>query len=298
MYNLHLSAEQLEIRDTVREFVTQEIKPVALKSDRLEAGDRQAPEELLIAASQMGLRTLALSEALGGAGADSLTCCIVTEELAAGDPDIASVLSETSVMAHVLFDHLMTPAHRERFLPQFLADDQYHLAIASREPETDTALGINYHREVASEPALKTTAVRSGNNWIINGAKCGITNAPIARLFAVQVQAPQGPSAILVPRDAPGLTIREHASRWYHGACGDVIFEDCRVPAENLLGAEGQSPLSAALDESRGMPWRAALNLGIGRAAYEAALDYTQLRVEGGRRSMGQPAIAALLADV
>src|SRR6185295_4708546 len=98
MYNLHLSAEQLEIRDTVRDFVAQEIKPVVLKADRLDAGDRSLPTALLDQASQMGLRTLALSEAAGGAGADNLTCCIVTEELAAGDADIAAVLSETSAL--------------------------------------------------------------------------------------------------------------------------------------------------------------------------------------------------------
>ncbi|MBO0759182.1 MAG: acyl-CoA dehydrogenase family protein, partial [Bradyrhizobiaceae bacterium] len=90
MYNLHLSAEQLEIRDTVRDFVEREIRPVVLKAERLDACDRRLPMELLNKASQMGLRTLALSEDLGGAGADHLTWCIVTEELAAGDADIAA----------------------------------------------------------------------------------------------------------------------------------------------------------------------------------------------------------------
>jgi len=298
MYNLHLSAEQLEIRDTVREFVTQEIKPVALKSDRLEAGDRRVPEDLLVAASQMGLRTLALSEGLGGAGADSLTCCIVTEELASGDPDIAAVLSETSALAHVLFDQLMTAAQRERLLPQFLADDRFHLAIADQAPENDAALGINYHRPVASEAACKTTAVRVGNGWVVNGAK-RCANAAIARLFAVPVHTSEGASILLVPRDTPGLTIchLDQANRWYHGTCGDVILEDCRVSAENLLGVAGQSPL-AAVDEGRGVPWRAALNLGIGRAAYEAALDYAQLRVQGGRRIIEHQAIATFLAEI
>ena len=104
MYNLHLSAEQLEIRDTVRDFVTREIKPVALKAERLDVCDRRLPMQLLDQASQMGLRTLALSEDRGGAGADHLTCCIVTEELAAGDADIAAMLSTTSWLGHLLFD--------------------------------------------------------------------------------------------------------------------------------------------------------------------------------------------------
>src|SRR5262249_60158937 len=89
MYNLHLSAEQLEIRDTVRDFVVREIKPVVLKADRLDAGDRRLPLELVAKASQVGLRTLTLSEASGGAGADRLSWSIRTRGLAARDPPLA-----------------------------------------------------------------------------------------------------------------------------------------------------------------------------------------------------------------
>jgi Acyl-CoA dehydrogenases len=115
MYSLQLSPEQLEIRDTVGDFVTREIKPVALKSDRLDQCDRSLLVDLLDQASQMGLRSLALSEERGGAGVDALTSCIVTEELAAGDADIAAVLSESSRLAHVLFDQCMSDAQRDAF---------------------------------------------------------------------------------------------------------------------------------------------------------------------------------------
>ena len=101
MYSLQLSPEQLEIRDTIRDFVTREVKPVVLKSDRLDVIDRSLPMDLLTQASQMGLRSLALSEQRGGAGADALTSCIVTEELAAGDADFAAILAETSWLSHV-----------------------------------------------------------------------------------------------------------------------------------------------------------------------------------------------------
>src|SRR5262249_59216365 len=132
MYSLHLSPEQIEIRDTVRDFVEREVKPFALRPARMEALDRSLPSPLLAKASQMGLRTLALSEDLGGAGADALTSCIVMEELAAGDPDIAAVLGETSALAHLLFDRSMSDAQRDRFLPAFLEDDRFHLALAER----------------------------------------------------------------------------------------------------------------------------------------------------------------------
>src|SRR5262245_63960048 len=121
MYNLHLSAEQIEFRDTVRGFVEDEVKPVTLKADRLDLGDRTLPRAVLDQASQMGLRTLALPEELGGVGADNLTCCIVTEELAAGDADLAAVVAETAMLGKLLFS-AMSPAQREHH-KAFLDDD-------------------------------------------------------------------------------------------------------------------------------------------------------------------------------
>jgi alkylation response protein AidB-like acyl-CoA dehydrogenase len=295
MYNLHLSPEQLQIRDMVREFVAREIKPLALKPERLEANTRPLLVEALEKASQIGLRTLALSEELGGAGADNLTCCIVTEELAVGDPDIAAVLAQTSTLAHALFDRLMTEEQRARFLPAFLAEPRYHLALAEHEPDRDTALGINYHRSQADEARFATAAVRAGDTWIINGRKDRVVGASLAALFAVRASVGEnGAGTLLVSRDRPGLTIThpDMSVRWHHGGCGALTFEDCRVPAENLLTA----PLFA--DAGRAIPLDQALNLGIGRAAYEAALDYAQLRVQGGRPIIEHQAIGAKLAEI
>jgi len=297
MFNLHLSSEQLEIRDTVRDFVAREVKPVALAPERLEAFDKPLLAKLLDQASQLGLRTLALSEAAGGAGADSLTACIVTEELAVGDPDIAAVLAHTAMLGG-LFERLMTPLQRERFLPQFLGDDGFHLAFAEREPGSETALGVNYHRASAIEPGIGTVAERRGAEWFIHGKKHCVANAPLARLFAVQVATSNGISTALVPRDTGGLSVRPQEGRWFHGTCGEVVFENCRVPAENILGVEGQSPFAGDAAKGRGAPLMQALNLGIGRAAYEAALDYSRLRVQGGRPIVQHQAIGAKLAGI
>ena len=301
MYSLKLSPEQIEIRDTIRGLVARDIKPFALQSARLEAGDRQLPMHLLDQASQMGLRALALSEASGGVGLDNLTCCIVTEELATGDPDIAAGLSHTATLAHALFDQLMSAEQRSRFLPAFLADDRCHLALADLEAESDPALGVNYHRPETSNAAHKTMAVRNGDAWIVNGTKTCVPNGLLAGLFAVQMQTPdaRGPSTLLVPAKSAGLTVKEpdQARRWYHGACGDVTFDNVRVSSENLIGPEGQSPLSGIV-ATLATPQLAALNLGIGRAAYEAALDYAQLRVQGGRRIIEHQAIGVKLAEV
>lgn len=291
MYNLNLSAEQLEFRDTVRDFVNAEVKPVTLKADRLDAADRRLPFDVIDEASQMGLRTLALSEDLGGVGADALTSCIVTEELAVGDADVAAVLAETSVLGRSLFA-AMNSTQRDRFLPNFLNDDRCHLARAYREPGDDSALGINYHRP-APELRCSTTAVRDRGQWVINGTKDCVANAPIAKLIAVEAQTDKGLGLFLVPRDTAGLAVTENSEpRWYHGSCGSITLKDCRVPADNLLAAH------TPIEWGRGSPLYQALNLGIGRAAYEAALEYAQLRVQGGRRIIEHQAIGTKLAEI
>jgi acyl-CoA dehydrogenase len=258
VFDLRLSPEQLEIRDAVRDFVAREIKPVALAAARLEAFERPLLSGLLEAASRMGLRTLALAEEAGGAGADALSCCIVTEELAAGDPDIAAVLAHTAAVAKAL-ERAMTAEQRERFLPKIVEDHGYHLALAGAD------------------------AVRKGGEYVLDGASAAVANAPVAKMFVVRA----GAGTLLVPRDAPGVAVREQAGDWYHGSCGEVTFSGCRVPAANLAGSVGNI--------ARLQP---ALSLGIGRAAYEAALEYARIRVQGGRPIIEHQAIAAKLAGI
>ena len=290
MYNLHLSPDQLEFRDTVRDFVNAEVKPVTLNANRLDLGDRSLPLEVLRKASQMGLRTLALAEELGGVGADALTACIVVEELAVGDADVTAALTETSALARRLFG-ATTEQQRERFLPKFVEDDDYHLACAEREPGADTSLGVNYHRPETAARPVATTARRDGGDFVINGTKDCVANAPIAKLFAVEAMTDKGPALLLVPRDTPGLSVTEQPEpRWFHGACGTLTLNDCRVPVDNLLGL--------GADAGRAAPLASALNLGIGRAAYEAALDYAQIRVQGGRPIIEHQAIGTKLAEV
>jgi alkylation response protein AidB-like acyl-CoA dehydrogenase len=293
MYNLHLSAEQLEIRDTVRDFVAQEIKPYAETPARMEALDRSLPADVLARASQMGLRTLALSEDAGGAGADGLTACIVAEELAFGDPDLAATLTETALLAR-LFEQWMTPAQRERYLGAFLDDDGFHLALADHEPGADTLLGVNYHRAERSDATPRTTAVRSGNQWTLNGTKDCVANAPLAKLFAGIVQTDAGTRTLLVPRETPGVTVRAYGTTGarQHGACGEVTFADCRVDADQMLAAD------VPAYQARRATLLGAINLGIGRAAHEAAIAYAQIRVQGGRPIMQHQAIAVKLADM
>jgi alkylation response protein AidB-like acyl-CoA dehydrogenase len=315
MYNLHLTAEQLEFRDTVRDFVEGEVKPVVLHPSHLEPFEKPLVLDLLNKASQMGLRALALSEEEGGAGADTLTSCIVVEELAVGDVDIAAVLAQTSALGGMLFGRLMSPAQRERFLSRFLGEDRHHLAFAGRDPDAD--FGWCYHRPLSAGDGEEPAAVKQDNgDWVINGAVAFVANAPIAGLFVVQARTDRkktgmnGVSTLLVPRDAPGLAIGEPARsvggsgpggepavRWHHGIGSSLVFKNCRVSADHLLGVEGRSPLADGKERARfGLAW-AAVNLGVGRAAYEAALEYAKLRRQGGRNIVEHQAIGTKLAD-
>ena len=114
---------------------------------------------------------------------------------------------------------------------------------------------MNYHRPAATEAAVKTSAVKSGGDYIVNGVKHGVANAPVAGLFAVLADIPgRGAGVLLVPADAPGVSVRAHDKAWHHGACGDVTFKDCKVPAGNLLGGEAAALLTGADAAGRGNP--------------------------------------------
>jgi len=303
MYDLNLTTEQIEFRDTVRDFVDREIKPVALHPDRLQQLAPAFPQDLLDKTGQMGLRTLALSEESGGAGADNLTSCIIMEELAAGDVDVAVALAQTTMLARILFDELMTPEQRERFLPGFMADDGYHLAFAGH--AAADAPGWRYHRPRGGDNGAPAIAMRHGDGWLLNGSFGFVANAPTARLIAVEATTDSGASVLLVPRDTPGLAVRElnaegragePAIKWHHGTGGGLVLKDCRVPAGNVLGRAALPEIAQQM--RRSVPQQAAVNLGVGRAAYEAAVDYAKLRVQGGRRIIEHQAIGAKLADI
>ncbi len=295
MYSLHLTPEQIEIRDTVRDFAAGEIKPLAEKPERMEARDRSPMTGVLAQAAELGLKSLSLSEANGGSGADALTAAIVAEELAFGCPDTAAILAETSMLAGVLFDVAMSPAQRERFLPPFQGDAQSQLALARA--SADTEIGANYHRAASSARAT-VTATRAGQTWVLNGESLGVANAPLAGLLAVCATTADGkPAMLLVPKGAPGMSITALAPGRFLGHWGDVTFKDCKVPADHLLGQPGDGTAAKVLARCDAQPRREAVNLGVGRAAYEAAIDYAKLRVQGGRPIIEHQAIAVKLAD-
>ncbi len=311
MYSLQLTGEQREFRDTVRDFVASEIKPVILHPDALQGAAGVLRTDLLARTAEMGLRALMLSEANGGAGGDCLTACIVAEELAAGDVGIAVTLAETWTLAGYLFDTAMSPEQRARYLPTFSADDAFHLAFAGLPGVADS--GWRYHRPFDAPvpaPAGVAAARQANGDWLLDGESGFVANAPVAKLFAVQVRTPGAgdPVTLLVPRDHPGLTVREPQEggrgsgpngeprvKWYHGSGGQIVLKQCRVPAADVLSNPAAGP-DAAAAAGRGSPQAAAMNIGVGRAAFEAAVDYAKLRVQGAKPIIQHQAIGTLLA--
>lgn len=310
MYDLRLTAEQLEFRDTVRDFVEREVKPAATHPKRLEPFEKPLLKDLLDQAAQMGLRTLAISEEAGGAGADALTSCIVMEELAAGDVDIAVALAQTGTLGCAL-EQTMDPAQRERFLRGFMEDDQYHLALGG--PEAGSGIGWCYHRPSAGDESAVPTAVAQDGGWVIDGVLPFVSNAPIAKLFAINARTDpkksgmNGISTFIVPRGTAGLELGEaygafdgagERTRWHHGTGAAMTLKGCKIAADALLGREGQSPFANGSHAARMEIMMAAVNLGLGRAAYEAAVDYAKIRRQGGRNIIGHQAIGTKIADM
>lgn len=310
MYDLQLTAEQLEFRDAVRDFVNQEVKPAATDPKRLEPFEKPLMTGLLDQLSQMGLRGLALPEAAGGAGADLLTCCVLLEEIAAGDVDLAMVLGETAVLARAVHE-AMNDAQRKRWLPKFEAGERFHLALVARDENAE--LGWSYHHAVPADAdvigAPEVVAERDGKGWTINGLAPFVANAPVAGLFIVQAKIADAPGTVtvLIGSDAQGLTVNEELpafggggerTRWHHGAVAAVMLKNCRVGEDDVLAADAAHRLLQSGLIARRTLQTAAVNVGVARAAYEAAVDYAKMRWQGGRHIVEHQAIGMKLADV
>ena len=310
MYDLQLTAEQLEFREAVRDFVNREVKPAATDPQRLEPFEKPLMTGLLDQLAQMGLRGLALPEAAGGAGADLLTTCVLLEEIAAGDVDLAMVLGETALLARAVHD-AMNDGQRKRWWPKFEGNDRFHLALIAR--DDDAERGWSYHHAVAADAevigAPEVVAERDGKGWVINGLAPFVANAPVAGLFIVQAKIADaaGTVTVLIGGNAEGLSIDHdlpafggggERARWHHGAVAAVTLKNCKVAEEDVLAADAAHRLLQSGLVARRTVQTAAVNIGVARAAYEAAVDYAKMRWQGGRHIVEHQAIGMKLADV
>ncbi|MBI4206260.1 MAG: acyl-CoA/acyl-ACP dehydrogenase [Betaproteobacteria bacterium] len=297
-----LSEEQKRWRALAHEFAEKTIKPDALRRDRIPTAAERIPWDWIREADRLGIRTLGVPREFGGAGADILTMCLVGEELAVGDLGFAVIMDQCWKMAHILSD-AMTPEQQQRFIPAFVKDPEATFAIAF----TEIGAGSD-HQGYHDSPDIefRTTAVREGGFYVINGSKRYVSNGGMAKLYFVVARTDpsktlrEGGSVFIVPSDTPGFRadfFHEKSSQRL-ATNGTFHFENCRVPAGNLLGGEGLMSRLRSEFMWGSKAEAAATALGVGRAAYEYALQYAKERVQGGRRIVELQAVAMMLAQM
>ena len=297
-----LTPNQHAIQDLVRNFVRQEVIPIASELDRLSDPVQAYPWEVVKKASKLGLRTLALPERLGGGGGDFLTLLIVCEELAYGDLGVAESFDTTLSWSHVISE-LMDEKQQARFLSSFIEDDTFMLAHAMAEPDagSDNMLPNDDIRA-----GIATSARRDGEEWVINGRKHYIANGNIAKLVFVMTRTDRtrsvtdGCTLFAVPAGTPGFSTGRVEDKIGQRLCNnaELIFEECKVPDFNRIGEVNHGLQLLGRVSYTNVVKTAATALGVSRAAYEAALNYASRRIQGSRPIIEHQAVGTMLADM
>ncbi len=284
-----LSEEQRLIRDSVRDFVQEQIAPYAADWDR----DGHFPREQLAQLAELGLFGMFIPEEWGGAGADYLSFALAIEEVAAGDGALSTILSvNNSVVCGVLLAS-GSDMQKQTFLRP-LASGEYLGCFCLTEPQAGS-----------DASALRTTAARDGDEYVLSGTKAFITsgkNADIAIVFAVTdpEAGKRGISAFVVPTDSPGFEVGGVEDKMGQRASdtAQIFLRDCRVPASHRIGEEGEGYRIALMNLEGGRIGIGAQCVGMARAAYECALGYARERESFGKPIIEHQAVAFRLADM
>ncbi|WP_050033211.1 acyl-CoA dehydrogenase family protein [Halorubrum halophilum] len=285
-----LTDEQKHLRDEVRKFAEEEIRPVATEYDV----EEEYPHEVMDKAADMGLLAPHVPVEYGGVGYSSLENAILTEELFAADPGIGLCVSSAGFGAEALME-FGTEDQKERVLPEVTAGDAV-MGSAISEPQAGS--------DVTS---VATRAEKDGDEWVINGSKMWITNGTVADYFVVVCETDpeiddrySGYSQILVEGDRDGLTRDKITGKLGIRASdtAELRFDDVRVPEENLIGQRGMGflQLMQFFDETRTAV--AAQGVGIARGAAERALEYAEEREQFDRPISDFQAIKHKLAEM
>ena len=284
-----LTEEQNMVRDMVRRLVEEEIKPKAAEIDKR----GEIFPEIYQKLAELGLFGVYIPEEYGGAGMDVVSYAIVVEELSRGCASTGILVSaHTSLVVDPIYKH-GTEEQKKKFLVP-LASGEKVGAHAMTEPGAGT--------DVAS---ISTTAKKEGDKYILNGTKHFITNGKEAGIYLVFAKTDKdarhkGISAFIVEKGTPGFSIGklEHKLGIRGSSTAELIFENCEVPAENLLGKEGQGFYIAMECYDGGRVGVAAQAIGIAQAAFEAALSFAQERAQFGQPIANFQAIQFKLADM
>jgi alkylation response protein AidB-like acyl-CoA dehydrogenase len=288
--DFELTAEQRELRHVVHEFIAQEVKPTARHTDETGQFNWPAVKKM----GPMGLLGLEVPEEYEGADLDAISSAISIEELGWGCGSTALAVSAHNGLGLGPIVKYGTEMQKQRWLPP-LASGQGKLACLSL---TEPGAGSDL------KGGIRTSAVKEGDSWIIDGSKMWVTNASISDVMVVLCRTgdeggSRSLSHILVPSDAPGISIAPAEKKM--GLKGSpthaVTFEEVRVPLENLLGREGHGLRQTLETLDSGRVSIGALAVGLAQAAYEAAIRYAQERETFGQPIANYQAIQWMLAD-
>ena len=288
--DFELNEDLTLLRDMARDFAESELVPRAARHDREETID----PEVLAKLSELGLMGLTVPEEHGGAGMGNLALSVVLEEVNRGCASTGVTLSVHNSLVGAPIKRFGTPEQKHEWLPKLATGE-----VIGAYCLTEAGAG-------SDAAALTTTAVRDGDGWVLNGTKLFVTNGSWAGLYVVYARTdPEAPkakgiSAFLVPRTTPGLSVgkKEKKTGIRGSSTTEIIFENCRVPASNLLGEQGKGFHLAMDTLDGGRIGIAAQAVGIGRACLEASIKYSNERVQFGKPIGAFQAIQWKLADM
>ena len=281
--------EQIQLRKAVREFAESEIRPHVMEWDE----GQIFPLEVVKKLGELGYMGSIFPEELGGAGLGYIEYSIIIEELSRVDGSVGIIVAaHTSLCSNHIYK-MGTGEQRRRYLPK-LASGEWIGCWSLTEPEAGS-----------DAAGTRTTAVRDGDCWVLNGSKTFTTNAHyadvcVAMAVTDRAGAQHGISAFIVEKDTPGFRAgkKENKLGLRASATGEVIFENCRLPASQLLGKEGEGFVDSLKVLDGGRVSIAALAIGMAQGAYDAALRYSKLRQQFGRPISEFQAIQHKLVDM
>jgi acyl-CoA dehydrogenase len=283
-----LTDEQKDLRELAHSFAEKEIRPVAWDYDR----DATWPQEIIEKAWEVGLMNTHIPEEYGGPGLDYFTGCLIEEELGWGCSGIG-----TSLICNGLAAAPLLIGASDELKSQYLGMLTEEPKLASfclTEPDAGSDVS-----------GMKTTAVRQGDKYVINGSKCFITNGSHASWYTVYAKTDKeaghkGISAFVVPRDADGVTVDKKEDKLGQRASNTatISFNDVEIPADHLIGEENRGFKIAMMTLDRTRPGVSAQAVGIAQAAFEFARDYSKERVQFGVPIAMHQAIQFMIADM
>jgi acyl-CoA dehydrogenase len=286
---MDIKPEVRQLCDEIRRFIRAEVDP---RSRWIEEND-EVPEDLLQKAREIGLFGLTIPEEYGGIGLDLAGKCAVEEEMGKTNYGFATVIGNHTGISTTGIVALGTPDQKKKFLPR-MASGEWIGAFALTEPQA------------GSDPAsMRTRAVKKGDRYVLNGEKIFITNAGLAKVFTVMAitdpsKGIKGISAFLVERQFPGFSIGKNELKMGMHGCttAPLAFQDCEVPAENLLGAEGMGYVQAMKTLTAGRVTVSARSCGIMDKLIDQCVEYMKVRTQGGKKLAEHQGLQWMLADM